>query len=150
MTRDKEEHFILMRPFHKKSIIILNEYVSNNRISKFMKWDLQNWKEKQNYSQLVLGTSSPPFLLAIGKKNLLDIKNKQKYTISQSKLYAEYIMWNAGLDDAQAKMKIARRNINNHRYENDTTLVAKSEEKLNSLLMKVKEESEKAALKLNI
>ena len=59
-------------------------------------------------------------------------------------------MWNAGLDDAQAKMKIARRNINNHRYENDTTLVAKSEEKLNSLLMKVKEESEKAALNLGI
>ena len=59
-------------------------------------------------------------------------------------------MWNAGLDDAQAKMKIARRNINNHRYENDTTLVAKSEEKLNSLLMKVKEESEKAVFNLGI
>ena len=59
-------------------------------------------------------------------------------------------MWNAGLDGAQAGIKIARRNINNLRYADDTTLMAKSEEKLKSLLMKVKEESEKAGLKLNI
>ena len=65
-------------------------------------------------------------------------------------LYAEYIMWNARLDEAQAGIKIARRNINNLRYADDTTLMAKSEEKLKSLLMKVKEESEKAGLKLNI
>ena len=65
-------------------------------------------------------------------------------------LYAEYIMWNAGLDEAQAGIKIARRNINNLRYADDTTLMAKSEEKLKSLLMKVKEESEKVGLKLNI
>ena len=64
-------------------------------------------------------------------------------------LYAEYIMRNAGLDEAQAGMKIARRNINNLRYANDTTRMAKSEEELKSLL-KVKEESEKAGLKLNI
>ena len=65
-------------------------------------------------------------------------------------LYAEYIMRNAGLDEAQAGTKIARRNINNLRYTDDTTLMAESEEELKSLLMKVKEESEKVGLKLNI
>ena len=60
-------------------------------------------------------------------------------------LYAEYIIWNARLDEAQAGIKIARRNINNLRYADDTTLMAESEEKLKSLLMKVKEESEKLA-----
>ena len=59
-------------------------------------------------------------------------------------------MWNAGLDEAQAGIKIAGRNINNLRYADDTTLMAESQEELNSLLMKVKEESEKAGLKLNI
>ena len=59
-------------------------------------------------------------------------------------------MWNAGLDDAQAGIKIARRKINNLRYADDTTLMAESEEELKSLLMKVKEESEKVDLKLNI
>ena len=59
-------------------------------------------------------------------------------------------MWNAGLDEAQAGMKIARRNINNLKYADDTTLMAESEEELKSLLMKVKEESEKVGLKLNI
>ena len=65
-------------------------------------------------------------------------------------LYAEHIMRNAGLDEAQAGIKIAKRNINNLRYADDTTLMAESEEKLKSLLMKVKKESEKAGLKLNI
>ena len=65
-------------------------------------------------------------------------------------LYAEYIMRNAGLDEVQAGIKIARRNINNLRYADDTTLMAESEEELKSLLMKMKEESEKAGLKLNI
>ena len=64
--------------------------------------------------------------------------------------YAEYIMQNAGLDEAQAGIKIARRNINNLRYTDDTTLVAESKEELKSLLMKAKERSEKAGLKLNI
>ena len=63
--------------------------------------------------------------------------------------YAEYIIWNAGLDEAQAGIKIAGRNISNLRYAGDTTLMAESEE-LKSLLMKVKEESEKTGLKLNI
>ena len=65
-------------------------------------------------------------------------------------LYAEYIMRNAGLEEAQAGIKIARRNINNLRYADDTTLMAESEEELKSLLMKVKVESEKVGLKLNI
>ena len=59
-------------------------------------------------------------------------------------------MWNSGLDEAQAGIKIAGRNINNLRYADDTTLMAESEEELKNLLMKVKEESEKASLKLNI
>ena len=63
---------------------------------------------------------------------------------------AEYIMRNAGLEEAQARIKIAGRNINNLRYADDTTLMAGSEEELKSLLMKVKEESEKVGLKLNI
>ena len=65
-------------------------------------------------------------------------------------LYAEYIIQNAGLDDSQAGIKIARRNINNLRYADDTTLMAASEEKLKNLLLKVKEESEKAGLKLTV
>ena len=65
-------------------------------------------------------------------------------------LYADYIMRNAGLGEAQAGMKISGRNINNLRYADDTTLMAESEEELKSLLMKVKEESEKVGLKVNI
>ena len=65
-------------------------------------------------------------------------------------LYAEYIMRNPGLKEAQAGIKIARRNIKNLRYAYDTTHMAESEEELQSLLMKVKEESEKVGLKLNI
>ena len=65
-------------------------------------------------------------------------------------LYTEYIMQNVGLDEAQAGIKISRRNINNLRYADDTTLMAESEEELQSLLMKMKEESEKAGLMLNI
>ena len=65
-------------------------------------------------------------------------------------LYAEYIMRNAGLEEAQAGIKIAGRNVNNLRYVDDTTLMAESEEELKSLLVKVKQESEKVALQLNI
>ena len=65
-------------------------------------------------------------------------------------LYTEYIMRNAGLEEVQARIKIAGRNINNLRYADDTTLMAESEEELQSLLMKVREESEKVGLKLNI
>ena len=66
------------------------------------------------------------------------------------KLYAEYIMGNPGLDEAQAGIKNAGRNINNFKYADDTTLMAESKEELKNLLMKVKEQSEKAGLKLNI
>ena len=65
-------------------------------------------------------------------------------------LYTKYIIQNAGLDEAQAGIKIARRNINNLRFSEDTTIMAEREEELKSLLMKVKEEIEKAGLKLNI
>ena len=71
-------------------------------------------------------------------------------TIYCINLYAEYIMWNAGLDESQVGIKIAGRNINNLRYADDTTLMAESEEELKSVSMRVKEESEKAGLKLNI
>ena len=63
---------------------------------------------------------------------------------------AEYVMWNAGLDEAQAGIKITGRNTNNLRYADDTTLMAESKEELKSLLMKIKEENEKVGLKLNI
>ena len=77
---------------------------------------------------------------------------RQGYILSQClfNLYAEYIMQNARLDEAQAGIMIARRNIDKLRYTDDTTPMAKSEEDLKSLLMKVKEESEKVDLKLNI
>ena len=65
-------------------------------------------------------------------------------------LYADYIMRNAGLDEAQAGIKIAKRNINNLRYAGDTTLMEESEEELKSLLLKVKEENEKVGLEINI
>ena len=65
-------------------------------------------------------------------------------------LYSEYIRWNSRLNEAEAGIKIAGRNINKLRYADDTTLMAESEEELKSLLMKVKEESEKVGLKLNI
>ena len=65
-------------------------------------------------------------------------------------LYAECIMWNAGLDESQARIKTAGRNINNLKYSDDTTLMAESKEELKSFLMKVKKESEKVGLKLNI
>ena len=65
-------------------------------------------------------------------------------------LYAEYIMRNTGLDEAQAGIKMTGRNINNLRYTDDTTLMAESERELKGLLMKVKEESEKVGLKLNV
>ena len=67
-----------------------------------------------------------------------------------SNLDAEYIMWNAAVDEAQAGIKIAGRNINNLRYAGNTTLMAENEEELKSLFMKMKEESEKDGLKLNI
>ncbi|WP_375611063.1 reverse transcriptase domain-containing protein, partial [Bartonella sp. AP18SXNS] len=77
-------------------------------------------------------------------------KGVRQGCILSSCLYAEYIMRNAVLEETQAGIKIARRNINNLRYANDTTLMAESEEELKSLLMKVKEEHEKVGLKLNI
>ena len=72
------------------------------------------------------------------------------YTVTLFNLYAEYILRNAGLEEAQAGIKIAGKNINNLRYADDTTLMAESKEELKSLLMKVKEDSEKSGLKLNI
>ena len=80
-------------------------------------------------------------------------KKRQNYLClfpRQTIQYAEYITQNAGLDEAQAGIKIAGRNINNFRYADNTTLMAESEEELKSLLMRVKEESEKDGLKLNM
>ena len=81
------------------------------------------------------------------KKNLI-ISYLNYYLLFN--LYAEYIIQDAGLNEAQAEIKIVRRNINNLRYTGDTTLMTKSEEELKSFLMKVKEEIEKAGLKVNI
>ena len=89
-----------------------------------------------------------------GKTDWFQIGEKvcQGYILSPRlfNFYAEYIMQNARLDEAQAGIRIAKRNINSLRYADDTTLMAESEEELKSLLMKVKEESEKVGLKLNI
>ena len=76
--------------------------------------------------------------------------NTCSYWSTGEKIYAEYAMRNAGLDEAQSRIKIAGRNVNNLRYTDNTTLTAESEEELKSLLMKVKEESENVGLKLNI
>ena len=87
------------------------------------------------------------------KKQQLELDVEQQIGVCQGcilNLCAEYIMRNARLDEAQARIKIAGRNINNLRYADDTTLMAESEEELQSLLMQVKEESEKAGLKFNI
>ena len=75
---------------------------------------------------------------------------KAIFSLCLFNLYGEYIMRNAGLDEAHAGIQIAGRNINNLRYSEDTTLMAESEEELKNLFMKVKEESEKPGLKLNI
>ena len=77
---------------------------------------------------------------------------RQGYILSPClfNLYAEHIMWNAGLNELQAGDDITARNINNLRYVDDTTLMAESEEELTSLLMRVKEESERSGLRLNI
>ena len=91
------------------------------------------------------------------KKQQLELNMGQQTVSKSGKKYAclfnlheEYIMRNAGLDEAQTEIKIARRNINNLRYADDTTVMEESEDELKSLLMKVKEESEKVGLKLNI
>ena len=95
------------------------------------------------------------------KKKQLELDMEQQTSSRSGKVYvkavtllfnfnAEYLMRNAGLDEAQAGIKIARRNINNLRYADDTTLMAKSQEELKNLLMKVKEENEKIGLKLYI
>ena len=81
---------------------------------------------------------------------LLKLSNSFFFFKTGNNLYAEYIMRNTGLDETQAGIKIARRNINNLRYVDDTTFMAESEEELKNLLMKVKKESEKVGLKLNI
>ena len=88
-----------------------------------------------------------------GTTDWLQIRKEicQGYILSSClfNLFAEYIMWNVGLDESQAEIKIAGRNINNFRYVNDTTVMAESKEEQKSLLMEVKEESEKVGLKLN-
>ena len=109
------------------------------------------------YSFLLQSESSPATLMIIlvfhySLRTYQEKEHCQGYILSPClfNFYAEYIMRNAGLEEAQAGIKIAGRNINNLRYTDDTTLMAESEEELKSLLMKVKEESEKVGLKLNI
>ena len=96
----------------------------------------------------------PTVIIGHGKADWFQIGKGvgQSYILSPClcNLYAEYIMRNPGLDEAQLGIRIARRNISNLRYADDTTLKAESEEELKSYLMKVKEESEKVGLKLNI
>ena len=86
-----------------------------------------------------------------GSKLGMELSTARLYNVTLIvNLYAEYIMWNARLDETQAGIKISGWNVNNLRCADDTTLIAESEEELKSFLLKVKEESEKAGLKLNI
>ena len=85
-----------------------------------------------------------------GSKSGMEYVKARILSLCLFNLYAEYIMWNAGLDKAQAGIKISGRNINNLQYADDTTLMAENEEELKSLMMKMKEESKRAGLKLNI
>ena len=103
-------------------------------------WEICMWVKKQ---QISLDT-----VQEIGSK-LGRGYNKAAYCHPPFNFYSEYIMWNARLDELQAGIKIARRNINNLRYADDTTLIVESDEELKSLLMRVKEESGKAGLKLS-
>ena len=91
-----------------------------------------------------------PWTIASFFHGILQARILEWVAISFSRVYAEYIMWDARLDEAQARIKIAGRIINNLRYADDTTLMVESREELKSLLMKVKEGTEKAGSKLNI
>ena len=143
--------FLLVSLERFKSIFSL---YSNNR---------PPWKEAVKEQERIHGKKKYMYLLA-SKFIWKSLKNmnpsSQSFGFSSSHIwmweldykeswYAEYIMRNAGLEEAQAGIKIAGRNINHLRYADDTTLMAESEEELKSLLMKVKEESEKVGLKLN-
>ena len=107
-------------------------------------------------SSCKLSLSHPPLALWTGRETMdwfkigKGVPQRCILSLCFFNLYAEYIMWNAGLGEAQAGIKIAGRNINNLRYTDDTTLIAEREEELKSLLMKLKEDSEKVGLKLNI
>ena len=115
---------------------------------------LWNWNENWPFPVLWPLLSFPNLLAYYGTTDWFQIRKGvcQGCILSPClfNFYAEYIMRNAGLEEAQARIKIARRNIKNLSYADDTTLMAESEEELKSLLMKVKEESEKVGLKLNI
>ena len=101
-------------------------------------WLVQNWEKSKTSLYIVI------LLFNLYAEYIMHI------VILLFNLYAEYIMWNARLDKSQAGIKTARRNINNLRQADNTTLMAESKEKLKSLLMRVKEHSEKFGLKLNI
>ena len=108
--------------------------------------------EKWKSSRPVMSDSSDPMdcsLPGSSSHGIFQAKVLEWGAIAFSE-YADYIMWNAGLEEAQAGIKIARWNINNLRYADDTTLMAENKEELKSLPMKVKQESVKAGLKLNI
>ena len=100
----------------------------------------KNWYEQDSYNSSLVRTRD-------GTTDWFQIGKGERQGLSPClfNLYAEYIMRNAGLEETQAGIKIARRNINNLRYADDTTLMAESEEELKSLLIKVKEEGEKLA-----
>ena len=120
----------------------LTVWITINYGKFWRRWEYQTWP------------ASWETCIQVKKQQLELVPDRKRSTSSlyivTPLLYAEYVMRNAGLDEAQAGVKIARRNINNLRYADDTTLMAESEEELKSLLMKVKEESEKVGLNLNI
>ena len=125
---------------------------STGSLSKAIRQEIKRFQDLFGGS---VNKNPPSMQLELDMEQQTDSKSEKEYIKAVLSpclfnLYAEYIMQNAGLDEAQAGIKIAGRNINNLRYVDDTTLMAESEEELKSLLMKVKEESEKVGLKLNI
>ena len=125
----------------------LTVWITTNCWKFFKRWDYQTtlpafWVTCMQFKKSQLEPDMEQWTASkLGKEYI-----KAVYCHPAYLFYPEYIMWNAGLDKAQAGIKIARRNINNLRYAGDTTLMAESEEELKSFLMKVKEESEKTGL----
>ena len=130
----------------KSNVVLILLYRNDNELNIwFCIVDIHLWNVQVSKQQLELGMEQQT-----GSKIGKGVRQGCILSPCLFNFYAEYIMRNAGLEEAQAGIKVARRNTNHLRYAGDTTLMAESEEELKSLLMKVKEESENVGLKLNV
>ena len=160
-TRDQiaNIHWITERAKEFQKIICFTDYtkacdcVDHKKLGKFLKWWkyqttlLASWETCMQVKKWQLEPDTEQWT---GSKLRKGVHQGCILSPCLFNFYVEYIMRNARLDEAQARIKIAGRNINNLRYADDTTLMAENKEELKSLLMRVKEESEKAVLKLNL